>query len=53
MLSRASWGTVVFTDGKNVSACPTCKETHPDWEERLRTVEGGAPPTYGGSYRDA
>jgi hypothetical protein len=50
ILSRAAWGNVVFTDGTDVSACPDCQQQHPDWEERLRRGEGGAPPSYGGGY---
>jgi hypothetical protein len=35
LLSRAAWGHVEVS-GTTVSACPTCKETHRNWEERLR-----------------
>jgi hypothetical protein len=51
LLSRASWGHVERPDQTSASACPHCRESHSDWEERLRN--GQAPAAYGGSYRSA
>jgi hypothetical protein len=52
LLSRAAWVHVVRADRSNVSACPTCKETHSDLEQRLHSLEA-SPPRYGGVYRTA
>jgi hypothetical protein len=49
LLSRASWGHVERPDDTSASACPTCKENHADWEQRLLNEQ--APPAYGGGYR--
>ena len=35
LLSRGYWGHVTVGDGTKLSACPTCKGTHADWERRL------------------
>jgi hypothetical protein len=52
ILSRASWGHVVRSDRSSVCACPSCKETHSDWEQRLHT--GDSQSQYGtGLYRTA
>jgi hypothetical protein len=45
LLSRANWGHVVRDDRSTASACPNCKETHSDWEQRLHSEP--ATPNYG------
>lgn len=35
ILSRGYWGHL-DVGGSALSACPTCKEQHPDWEAQLR-----------------
>jgi hypothetical protein len=52
ILSRGHWGHVELAGKGTASACPTCKEANPDWEQRLSTSEA-APQAYGGSYRTA
>jgi len=43
LLSRGFWGHLELSDGSALQACPTCKEQHRDWPERLReAVNGGA-----------
>jgi hypothetical protein len=43
LLSRGYWGHLEVTVEQTLRACPTCKEQHGDWEERLRVtiVQGG------------
>jgi hypothetical protein len=36
LLSRGYWGHLETGNGHPLRACPTCKEEHVDWEERLR-----------------
>jgi hypothetical protein len=36
LLSRGYWGHLETGNGHPLRACPTCKEEHADWEERLR-----------------
>ncbi len=36
LLSRGYWGHLDTANGSPIRACPTCKGTHPDWEDRLR-----------------
>jgi hypothetical protein len=57
LLSRGSWGHLELGPGKELRACPTCKEQHVDWEARLRSLAGpgtaieqSAPPSFGTSY---
>ena len=38
LLSHASWGIVEVTGGSPHRVCPTCKEAHRDWEERVRVT---------------
>jgi hypothetical protein len=38
MLSRGYWGHLEITSERTLRACPTCKEQHGDWEERLRVT---------------
>jgi hypothetical protein len=47
ILSRASWGHVSLSDGKNASACPECKDKHSDWEQQVQTADDQS------SYRTA
>jgi hypothetical protein len=35
LLSRGYWGHLEVTEA-TLRACPTCKEQHSDWVERLR-----------------
>ncbi|HXV58979.1 MAG TPA: hypothetical protein VD704_14030 [Gaiellaceae bacterium] len=43
LLSRNYWGHVRHAAGQELSACPTCKETHVDWEHRvLASLNGHA-----------
>jgi hypothetical protein len=46
LLSRSAWGHVERADRTSASACPSCKEAHSDWEERLQA--GNTAPRYGG-----
>ncbi len=42
LLSRGFWGHLELSDGSALRACPTCKEQHRDWQDRLReNVNGG------------
>jgi hypothetical protein len=57
LLSRGHWGHLELGPGSALRACPTCKQQHADWEERLRasleTGEGdqsGFGSRYGTSY---
>ena len=52
LLSRAAWVHVVRADRSSASACPTCKETHSDVEQRLHSVDVSTTG-YGGVYRTA
>ncbi len=36
LLSRGYWGHLDTGNGQALSACPTCKEQHSDWETQLR-----------------
>jgi hypothetical protein len=38
LLSRGYWGQLDTGNGTPLRACPTCKGTHDDWEERLRVT---------------
>jgi hypothetical protein len=38
ILSRGYWGHLEVTSTQVLRACPTCKEQHGDWEERLRVT---------------
>lgn len=38
LLSRGYWGHVEISTERTLRACPTCKEHHRDWEERLRVT---------------
>jgi hypothetical protein len=38
LLSHASWGQVDVAGGSPHRVCPTCKEAHRDWEERVRVT---------------
>lgn len=57
LLSHASWGVVEVSGGSSYRVCPTCKETHRDWEERARvmvvhvTDEDDATPRFGSVFR--
>jgi hypothetical protein len=53
LLSRGHWGHVVVTDGRGLSACPTCREHDPDWAERLQGLQDGVRSAYGGSFRSS
>jgi hypothetical protein len=41
LLSRQAWGHAQASDGRSVSACPTCKSQQSDWESRLRGDAAG------------
>jgi hypothetical protein len=41
LLSRGFWGHLDVGNGSPLSACPGCKEQHPDWAERLQTSSTG------------
>ena len=57
LLSRGYWGQLETGSGTPLRACPTCKGTHADWEERLRLSLGGGDPApstgYGGAAASA
>ena len=36
LLSRGYWGHLDVGNGHALRACPSCKELHADWEDRLR-----------------
>jgi hypothetical protein len=42
ILSRGYWGHVEVTSTYVLRACPTCKESHLDWEARLRATTTAA-----------
>jgi hypothetical protein len=52
LLSRGYWGHLDVGNGSAVRACPTCKEQHVDWEDRLRSLGPDAHDTsaFGGGY---
>ena len=43
LLSRNAWGHMADSQHGQLQACPTCKESHSDWENKLVTAkyEGG------------
>ena len=43
LLSSAAWGKVEVPP-ETLRACPSCKETYPDWESRLRALRPSAAP---------
>jgi hypothetical protein len=45
LLSRGYWGHVDRPDGGALSACPTCKQQHSDWDARLLQGVGLQGPT--------
>lgn len=57
LLSRGHWGHLHLESGHVLRACPTCKQTHADWDHRLLAVVGSRdlglsdPPRFGGVYR--
>jgi hypothetical protein len=48
LLSRGYWGQLDTGNGTPLRACPTCKGTHADWEDRLRGALGGGSPASAG-----
>jgi hypothetical protein len=46
LLSRVAWGHVDAGHHGTLQACPTCKEIHRDWQDRLLVAAngGGASP---------
>lgn len=42
LLSRGYWGHLEVAPGTVLRACPTCKQQHRDWEDRLRAQAGQA-----------
>jgi hypothetical protein len=54
LLSRGAWGHLQLNGGA-VSACPTCKQSHGDWQQRLLAAVGGGTEakTDGGGFRAA
>lgn len=46
LLSRNYWGHLEVRVGAVLRACPTCKEAHGDWAERLRTSLNGSEPAH-------
>ena len=47
LLSRGYWGHLEITSERTLRACPTCKEQHGDWEERLRSFPKTGLREYG------
>lgn len=45
LLSRGAWGHVERPGG-TLQACPTCKETHPDWRSALLERTAGPAAAY-------
>lgn len=40
LLSRGYWGHLDAGNGHALRACPSCKEQHSDWEDKLRAGAG-------------
>lgn len=53
ILSRASWGHVSLSDGKDASACPECKDKHSDWEQRIQSGATPAEQSAFGGFQNA
>jgi hypothetical protein len=53
LLSRGYWGHLELTTERTLRACPTCKEQHHDWEERLRGTVTQAAPVYSQPFPQA
>lgn len=54
LLSRGHWGHVELPGGGALRACPGCRASYRDWEERLRAtavVQAQDGPRYGSVYR--
>lgn len=55
LLSHASWAIVEVSGGSSHRVCPTCREAHHDWEERVRVAvvqtENGSVVPVRGIYR--
>ena len=47
LLSRGLWGHLEATPHGTLRACPTCKESTSDWQERLVQATTGSPPYAG------
>jgi hypothetical protein len=46
LLSRGHWGHMEETPHGTLQACPTCKQSHTDWQTKLvQAASGGS--TYG------
>lgn len=43
LLSRGHWGQLDLGNGSPLRACPTCKGTYADWQERLSATGADAP----------
>jgi hypothetical protein len=45
LLSRNLWGHMDDTPHGPLRACPTCKESHTDWQDKLMSAaNGGGSP---------
>ena len=53
LLSRGYWGHLEISTEQTLRACPTCKEQHRDWEERLRVTITQAAPVYSQPFPQA
>jgi hypothetical protein len=53
LLSRGHWGHLEITAERTLRACPTCKELHHDWEERLRVTITQTGSGFSGSLPQA
>jgi hypothetical protein len=49
LLSRAAWGHLKRPGGAVLRACPTCRNSSPDWENRLLNGSGAQDPPRLGS----
>ena len=48
LLSRGHWGHMEQAPHGTLRACPTCKESHSDWQTKLVQTAGGGS-SYGQS----
>ena len=52
LLSRNAWGHAADSQYGQLQACPTCKESHSDWENKLVAAasNGGTSAYSQGAY---
>jgi hypothetical protein len=47
LLSRGLWGHVQTNPHGSLQVCPTCKETHSDWQSRVLATAAGSAESAG------